>query len=132
MLANLVFRAVDPALIRPSTVLREVLQPLDVATVQLAFPTRLLRVPAFVAHAIIVPRPTRTTYDAAVTLFLGILFSAIGGVYAFYGRKNYNASFLVCGVLLMIYPYVVPGAVLIFIVGVGLVTIPIALLKGWI
>jgi hypothetical protein len=68
---------------------------------------------------------------AAMTLFLGILFSAIGGVYAFYGRKNYNASFLVCGVLLMIYPYVVPGTVLIFVVGVVLVTIPIALLKGW-
>jgi hypothetical protein len=69
---------------------------------------------------------------ASVTLFLGILFSSIGGVYAFYGRKNYNASFLVCGVLLMIYPYVVPGAALIFIVGVVLVTIPIALLKGWV
>ncbi|HEY2092490.1 MAG TPA: amino acid transport protein [Thermoanaerobaculia bacterium] len=64
-------------------------------------------------------------------LFLGLLFGAIGGVYAFYGRKNYNASFLVCGVLLMIYPYVVPGAVLIFIVGIVLVMIPIALAKGW-
>jgi hypothetical protein len=66
-----------------------------------------------------------------VTLFLGILFSAIGGVYAFYGRKSYNASFLVCGVLLMIYPYFVPGALLNFVVGVVLAAIPIAFLKGW-
>ena len=34
-----------------------------------------------------------------MTLFLELLFSAVGGVYAFYGRKTYDASFLVCGVL---------------------------------
>jgi ABC-type dipeptide/oligopeptide/nickel transport system permease component len=67
-----------------------------------------------------------------VSLFLGILFSSIGGVYVFYGRKSYDASFLVCGVLLMIYPYFVPGALLIFVVGVVLAAIPVAYLKGWV
>lgn len=66
-----------------------------------------------------------------MTLFLGILFSSIGGVYAFYGKKSYDASFLVCGVLLMIYPYVVPGALLMFVVGVALVMFQIARRKEW-
>ena len=67
-----------------------------------------------------------------MTLFLGILFSAIGGVYAFYGRKSYDASFLVCGVLLMIYPYFVPGALLIFVVGAVRVVFPIARRNEWV
>ena len=67
-----------------------------------------------------------------MTLFLGILFSAVGGVYAFYGRKSYDASFLVCGVLLMIYPYFVPGALLIFVVGIALVMFPIARRNEWV
>jgi len=72
------------------------------------------------------------TYDGSVTLFLGILFSAVGGVYAFYGRKTYDASFLVCGVLLMIYPYFVPGALLIVIVGAALIMFPIARRNEWV
>ena len=67
-----------------------------------------------------------------MTLFLGILFGAIGGVYFFYGRKSYDASFVVCGVLLMIYPYFVPGALLIFVVGAALVMFPIARRNEWI
>jgi ABC-type dipeptide/oligopeptide/nickel transport system permease component len=67
-----------------------------------------------------------------VTLFLGILFSSIGGVYAFYGKKSYDASFLVCGVLLMLYPYVVPGALLMTLVGVALVMFPIARRNEWV
>lgn len=67
-----------------------------------------------------------------MTLFLGILFSSIGGVYFFYGRKSYDASFLVCGVLLMFYPYFVPGALLILIVGAVLVMFPIARRNEWI
>ena len=66
-----------------------------------------------------------------MTLFLGLLFGAIGGVYAIYGRRNYDASFLVCGVLLMIYPYFVPGALLIFVVGAVLVMFPIARRNEW-
>jgi ABC-type dipeptide/oligopeptide/nickel transport system permease component len=67
-----------------------------------------------------------------VTLFLGLLFGSIGGVYAFYGRRNYSASHLICGVLLMIYPYFVPGTLLIILVGIVLMAIPIAIAKEWI
>lgn len=67
-----------------------------------------------------------------MTLFLGLLFGSVGGVYAFYGRKNYDASFLVCGVLLMIYPYFVPGALLITLVGAVLVMFPIARKNEWV
>ena len=67
-----------------------------------------------------------------MTLFLELIFSTIGGVYAFYGRRNYSASHLVCGVLLMVCPYFVPGMLLITLVGVVLMAIPIALAKEWI
>lgn len=67
-----------------------------------------------------------------MTLFLGLLFSSIGGVYAFYGKKNYDASFLVCGFLLMIYPYFVPSALLIILIGVALVMFPIARRNEWV
>ncbi|HEX3580706.1 MAG TPA: hypothetical protein VH087_03020 [Thermoanaerobaculia bacterium] len=67
-----------------------------------------------------------------MTLFLGLLFSSIGGVYAFYGKKNYEASFLVCGFLLMIYPYFVPSALLIIVIGVALVMFPIARRNEWV
>ncbi len=72
------------------------------------------------------------TYDKDVTFFLGILFSSVGGVYFFYGRKSYDASFLVCGVLLMLYPYFVPGALLMTVVGVALVMFPIARKNEWV
>ena len=67
-----------------------------------------------------------------MTLFLGLLFGSVGGVYAFYGRKTYDASFLVCGVLLMIYPYFVPGALLTILVGAALIMFPIARKNEWV
>jgi hypothetical protein len=66
-----------------------------------------------------------------LVLFLGLLFSSIGGVYVFYGKRTYNASYLVCGVLLIVYPYVVPGALIMFIAGVILAAIPLVMARGW-
>jgi hypothetical protein len=66
-----------------------------------------------------------------LVLFLGLVFSSIGGVYLFYGKRTYNAAYLVCGVLLMIYPYVVPGALVMFIVGLILAAIPVVIARGW-
>ena len=48
---------------------------------------------------------------SASILFLGLIFGAIGGVYAFYGRRKYSTPHLVCGVLLMLYPYFVPSVI---------------------
>ena len=69
--------------------------------------------------------------DAGVILFLGLIFGSIGGVYVFYGRREYSASYLVCGVLLMLYPYCVSSAVLIVVVGAILAVSPHALQREW-
>lgn len=66
-----------------------------------------------------------------MTLFLGILFSSIGGVYFFYGKRSYSAPYLVCGVLLMVYPYFVSNIALMLLVGAVLIVIPIGMGRGW-
>jgi hypothetical protein len=66
-----------------------------------------------------------------LTLFLGILFSSVGGVYFFYGKRTYSAPYLVCGVLLMVYPYFVSNVALMVVVGAGLIVIPVGITKGW-
>ena len=68
---------------------------------------------------------------SATILFLGLIFGAIGGVYAFYGRRNYSTPHLVCGVLLMLYPYFVPNVILALLIGIVLTLIPVGLARGW-
>jgi predicted membrane protein len=68
---------------------------------------------------------------SASILFLGLIFGAIGGVYAFYGKRNYSTPHLICGVLLMLYPYFVPSVILTLAIGIVLTLIPIALARGW-
>jgi hypothetical protein len=55
-------------------------------------------------------------------LLLGVLFSSIGFGYFWYGRKQRAPVPLVCGLVLMVVPYFVPGAVALFVIG-GLVCI---------
>jgi hypothetical protein len=64
-------------------------------------------------------------------LFLGLIFGSVGGVYVFYGRRQYSASYLVCGVLLMLYPYFVSSALLMIVIGVALSVIPHGLQREW-
>jgi predicted lysophospholipase L1 biosynthesis ABC-type transport system permease subunit len=64
-------------------------------------------------------------------LFLGLIFGSVGGVYAFYGRREHSASYLVCGVALMLYPYFVASALLMIVVGVVIAVIPIAIQREW-
>ena len=64
-------------------------------------------------------------------LFLGLIFGSVGGVYIFYGRHEHSASYLVCGVLLMLYPYFVESALLMILVGVILAVIPHAIQREW-
>jgi len=40
-----------------------------------------------------------------MSLFVGLLFGAIGGVYLAYARRVHETDFLVCGVALILYPY---------------------------
>jgi len=64
-------------------------------------------------------------------LFLGLLFGSVGGVYVFYGRREHDAAYLFCGVLLMLYPYFVESALLMIVVGVVIAVIPIAIQREW-
>jgi hypothetical protein len=65
-----------------------------------------------------------------MTLFLGIVFGAIGGVYLALGRRNHDATYLVTGFLLMLYPYFFSNAFAIIAIGTLLAAVPIARARG--
>lgn len=66
-----------------------------------------------------------------MTIFLGIVFGAIGGVYIALGRKNHDPTYLVTGVLLVLYPYFFSSALPIVAIGMLLAAVPIAQQRGW-
>ena len=66
-----------------------------------------------------------------MTLFFGILFGAVGGVYLAYARRVHEVDFLICGVALILYPYFFSSVILIVIVGLVIAVIPIARRRGW-
>jgi hypothetical protein len=57
-------------------------------------------------------------------LLWGLLFSSIGLGFFLYGRKQRAVVPLVCGLVLMIYPYFVPNVVGLVVIGVGVTAIP--------
>ena len=57
-------------------------------------------------------------------LFLGLLFGSAGIGFFIYGRKQSSLVPLVCGVLLMLVPYFISDAPLLFAVGAVLVILP--------
>ncbi len=57
-------------------------------------------------------------------LFLGLVFSSMGLGYFIYGKKQALFMPLICGVLLMVYPYFVPGILLMVLVGLLLMVLP--------
>ena len=61
--------------------------------------------------------------DQALLLW-GLLFSAIGMGFFIYGRKQRRAVPLVCGLVLMVYPYFVPGTIWLLVIGVVLCAVP--------
>jgi predicted membrane protein len=61
--------------------------------------------------------------DTAVLLW-GILFSSIGMGFFIYGKKQKATIPLVCGILLMIYPFFISSTTLLVIVGMILTAIP--------
>ena len=68
----------------------------------------------------------------ATSLFLSLLFGAVGTVYFIYGKKQHDVLFLITGVALAIYPYFFDNVFLILIVGAALSAVPVARHKGWI
>ena len=67
-----------------------------------------------------------------MSLFVSLLFGAVGGVYLAYARRVHEADFLICGVVLMVYPYFFSSVILIVIVGLIIAVIPIARRRGWV
>jgi hypothetical protein len=65
-----------------------------------------------------------------LTLFLGLLFGAVGTVYLIVGRKEHDPLYLIVGFLLIIYPYVFSSAIMIVVIGIVLSLIPYAHSRG--
>lgn len=57
-------------------------------------------------------------------IFWGLLFGSIGLGMLVYGRKQRAPVPLVCGVVLMVLPYVIGDPSLLLAVGIALVVIP--------
>ena len=61
---------------------------------------------------------------SAATLLWGMLFGAIGVGFFIYGKRQAMIVPLVCGVVLMVYPYFVSSAWLLLLIGLVLMAIP--------
>ena len=61
--------------------------------------------------------------DAGILLW-GLLFSSIGLGFFLYGKKRRAVVPLVCGLVLMIYPYFIPNVVALVAIGVVLIAVP--------
>jgi hypothetical protein len=57
-------------------------------------------------------------------LLWGVLFSSIGLGYFIYGRKQSRTIPLICGVVLMVYPYFIPNTVALVVIGAIFVAVP--------
>ncbi len=57
-------------------------------------------------------------------LLWGLLFGSIGLGYFVYGKKQRAMVPLVCGLVLMIYPYFVANTILLVMMGLVLMVIP--------
>ena len=60
----------------------------------------------------------------AGVLLWGLLFSSIGLGFFLYGKKQRAVVPLVCGLVLMIYPYFIPNVVALVAIGVVLIAVP--------
>ena len=61
--------------------------------------------------------------DVGVLLW-GLLFSSIGLGFFLYGKKQRAVVPLVCGLVLMIYPYFIPNLMLLVAIGAVLIAVP--------
>lgn len=61
---------------------------------------------------------------SASSLFWGLLFGAFGLGFFVYGRKQKAVVPLVCGLVLMVFPYFISNTILLVAIGVALMAIP--------
>ena len=60
----------------------------------------------------------------AAQLLWGLLFSSIGFGYFLYGKKQHAPVPLVCGLVMMAYPYFITNAYLLVAIGVVVGAVP--------
>jgi hypothetical protein len=60
----------------------------------------------------------------AGVLLWGLLFSSIGLGFFLYGRKQRAVVPLVCGLVLMVYPYFIPNVIALVAIGLALSAVP--------
>jgi predicted membrane protein len=58
------------------------------------------------------------------SLLWGLLFGSIGLGFFIYGKRQKAVVPLVCGLVLMIFPYFISNAILLVAIGVALVALP--------
>lgn len=57
-------------------------------------------------------------------LLWGVLFSSIGLGFFLYGKQQRAVVPLVCGLVLMIYPYFIPNTIALVVIGAVLTAVP--------
>jgi len=62
--------------------------------------------------------------NGAASLVWGLLFSSIGLGFFIYGKKQKSVVPLVCGLVLMIYPYFVANTLVLVMLGLLLMAMP--------
>jgi len=60
----------------------------------------------------------------ANSIFVGVIAGLIGSGYLWYGKKQQKAAPMICGALLIIFPYVVDNAWVLLLGGVALCAAP--------
>ncbi|MGC1520820.1 MAG: hypothetical protein WA803_04705 [Steroidobacteraceae bacterium] len=58
------------------------------------------------------------------SLLWGLLFGSIGLGFFIYGKKQKRVAPLVCGLVLMIFPYFISNTILLVALGIALVALP--------
>ena len=58
------------------------------------------------------------------SLLWGLLFGSVGLGFLVYGKKQKAVVPLVCGLVLMIFPYFIANTILLVAIGVGLIALP--------
>jgi hypothetical protein len=67
-----------------------------------------------------------------LSLLVSFLVGAVGFVAFMYGRKQRRIPQSVAGLILMVYPYFVPGPMLVLLIAVGLLGLMwLAIRAGW-
>ena len=60
----------------------------------------------------------------AASLLWGVVFSSVGLGYFIYGKKQRAMVPLVCGLILMVYPYFIDNTILLVAIGAAISAVP--------